>query len=164
MEEFKWIFYILIAVIIWVVRMWLKAFQSPESTTGNRPKAPSVYPVPAPPATSYQDILKEMKASSERAKQVTPPKSLERRAPSERTVMPARTLEKTDTRPKSLETIPVSPREIIRKPSAIEQARQTKPPVVQTNSTINYAKLLRNPQSVRTAFILSEVLNRRVDY
>lgn len=165
MEEFKWLFYILLAVIIWVVRMWLKAFQSPEPTSNNRPKAPNVYPVPAPPATSYQDILKEMQASSQRAKQVNASKTLERSAPSERTVIPARTLEKTDVRPKSLETILVAPKKVIRKPTAIELARRAQPPVnVPVTPPVNYARLLRNPQNVRTAFILSEILNRRVDY
>jgi len=165
MEEFKWLFYILIAVIILVVRMWMKAFGSPKSTSVNQPKTPKVYPVPKPPATSYQDILKEMQASSERAKQVVPPKNLERTYSPERTNKPAKSLEKTDVRPKSLEQIYVVPKDVIRKPSAIEVARQAKTPVnVPVTPAVNYTRLLRNPQNVRTAFILSEILNRRVDY
>ncbi len=165
MEEFKWLFYILLAVIILVVRMWIKAFGSSKSTSANQPKTPNVYPVPKPPATSYQDILKEMQASSERAKQVVPPNTLERTTRPERINIPAKTLEKTEVRPKSLEQIYVAPKDVIRKPSSIELARQAKTPVnVPVTPVVNYTRLLRNPQNVRTAFILSEILNRRVDY
>ncbi|PSR53173.1 hypothetical protein AHMF7605_06330 [Adhaeribacter arboris] len=165
MEEFKWLFYVLLAVIIWVVRMWMKAFQSPKSNPAKRSNSPNVYPTPKPPATSYQDILKEMQTSNERAKQVAPPKSLERSSSAEGTIVPAKTLEKTEIRPKSLENIIVKPKEVIRKPSNIELARQAKAPVsVPVTPAVNYARLLRNPQNVRTAYVLSEILNRRVDY
>ncbi|MDQ4139171.1 MAG: hypothetical protein M3142_01475 [Bacteroidota bacterium] len=164
MEEFKWLFYILLAVIILVVRMWMKAFQSPNSTSADRPKSPNVYPVPKPPATSYQDILKEMQASSERAKKMEAPKNLERSGAPEKTMVPAKSLEQTEVRPKSLETKIVTPKEVIRKPNTIELARRTKPSSTPATPAVNYARLLRNPQNVRTAFILSEILNRRVDY
>ncbi|MDQ3289894.1 MAG: hypothetical protein M3Q05_01255 [Bacteroidota bacterium] len=164
MEEFKWLFYILLAVIILVIRMWVKAFQSPKPTSNNRPNVPNVYPAPKPPSTSYQDILREMQTSSERAKQLAPSKSLERTSKPERTVVPAKTLERTEVQSKSLETLSVKPKEVVRKPTAIELARKAKPETVQATPAVDYARLLRNPQNVRTAFILSEILNRRVDY
>lgn len=165
MEDFQWLFYILGAVIILVVRMWLKAFQTPKPNPTNRPTIPKVYPVPAPPATSYQVILKEMQASGERAKEVVQPTSLEKNVRAKRTTMEAKSLERTESRAKSLEKIVITPREVIKKPSAIELARQSKPRLAeQEPATVNYGKLLQNPQNMRAAFIVAEILNRRVDY
>ena len=164
MEEFKWIFYILLAVIVLVVRMWLKAFQSPQPAASNRPAKPNVYPVPNSPATAYQDILKEMQAAQSRGNNTLKPTSLESKSSRENTRREARSLEKTETPVKSLESLPGQPKPVIKKPSAIELARRstTREPQVQTTG-INYGKLLRNPQNVRTAFIMSEILNRRFD-
>ncbi|QNF35252.1 hypothetical protein HUW51_21960 [Adhaeribacter swui] len=159
MEELQWLFFILLAVIVLVVRMWLKAFSSPTSTSSNRPQKPNAYPVPAPPATSYQDILKEMQAAEKRAKNLEQPVNRESKS------QEARSLEKTNIPARSLESLAVAPKQKVNTSLAKEMARPTKksentivPP------TVNYNKLLRNPQNVRTAFILSEILNRRVDF
>lgn len=163
MEEFMWLLFILLAVIILVVRMWFKAFQSPKPNITVRPTTPKAYPVPTPPATSYQDILKEMQASGNRAKKVNPPTSLESYGTSEKVRREAKSLEKIETRARSLETSIGAAKK--NKPSAIELARQDKPRtnIVQP-AAVNYGKLLQNPQNMRTAFILSEILTRRVDY
>ncbi len=165
MEEFKWIFYILFAVIILVVRMWLKAFSSHNASSTNRPATPKAYPVPTPPATSYQDILKEMQASGDRAKKISTPTSLESIGSAEKRKREAKSLENTEIKVRSLETRVVPSKEVIRKPSSIELARQSKPRVAaSTPPAANYGKLLQDPKNMRAAFILSEILNRRVDY
>ncbi len=165
MEDFIWLFFILGAVIILVVLMWLKAFSSPKPSTTTRPTTPKAYPVPAPPATSYRDILKEMQASGERVKKVNSPASLESKETREKTGREARSLEQTETRARSLETIIITPKEVIRKPSAIEIARYQKPrTTLPVPTAVDYGKLLQNPQNIRTAFILAEILTHRVDY
>ncbi|RDC63259.1 hypothetical protein [Adhaeribacter pallidiroseus] len=165
MEEFKWIFYVLLAVIVLVVRMWLKAFSSSNPSAANRPANPKNYPVPTPPATSYQDILKEMQASGDRAKKSTTPIFLESKGSAEKVRREPRSLENTEMKARSLETRAAPTKELIRKPSAIELARQTKPRVTAPAPlAVNYGKLLQDPKNMRAAFILSEILNRRVDY
>lgn len=166
MEDFKFLLYILAAVIFFVIQMWRKAFKTPSQTRTTPAATPKARPVttPALPSTSYQDILKEMQASGERAKEIIIAPSPER-MPAEKTTTEAKTLERTESRAKSLETIIVTPKEIIRKPSAIELARQPKPKIIiSTAQPVNYQRLLQNPQNVRAAFILSEILNRRIDY
>ncbi len=165
MEDFKWIFYILLAVIVFVVRMWLKAFSSPKPSASNRTAPPKAYPVPTPPATSYQDILKEMQASSNRAGKKNVPTSLETKGMVEKDRREARSLENTEVKARSLESRVIKSKEVIRKPSTIELARQSKPrEAAPTTSAVNYGRLLQDPKNMRAAFILSEILTRRVDY
>lgn len=168
MEDFKWLFYILLAVVILVLRMWRKAFQPPKPSSQSRPTLPKAYPAPKPPVTSYDEILKEMKASGERAKRtVTPlPGSYSGEAPSvERTDVPAKSLERTEVQAYSLEGPSSLTKKVSKKPSAIEQARQAKPKnMAALPQAVNYGRLLQNPQNMRQAFILSEILNRRIDY
>ena len=165
MEEFKWIFYILLAVIVLVVRMWLKAFSTPKPSTGNQTAPTKAYPVPTPPATSYQDILKEMQASGDRAKKTNTPTSLESKGTVEKERREARSLENTETKARSLESRVVPIKEIIRKPSTIELARQSKSRIAApTPLAANYGKLLQDPKNMRAAFILSEIITRRFDY
>lgn len=165
MEDFKWIFYILLAVIVVVVRMWLKAFSSPNNSATNRPATPKAYPVPTPPATSYQDILKEMQASGDRAKKTSSPTSLESKGSAEKIRIEPKSLENTEIKARSLETRVSPNKAVIRKPSTIELARQDKPRITASvPPVVNYGKLLQDPKNMRAAFILSEILNRRVDY
>jgi hypothetical protein len=167
MEDFGWFVPLIITVAIVALRMWAKAFQSPSGENQSQPNIPPSRSTPRPPATSYQDILKEMQASSERAQkaQVPEPRPVYENARSaEKVNIPAKSLERTPTVAKSLETLPSYERQTRKRPSAIEMAGTTKTSVNPTNQAVNYGRLLRNPQNVRTAFVLSEVFNRKFDF
>ncbi len=131
-------------------------------------KVPKAYPTPLPPATSFQDILKEMQASGERAQNAklpAPQTFTENNRPAEKVNVPAKSLERTTVAPKSLESLPSLERKAAKHPSAIELARTTKTtPTGPISPAVNYGRLLRNPQNVRAAFVLSEVFNRKFDY
>lgn len=168
MEEFVLILVFLGVVAVMVLWMWMKAFKSPASPTDPRARAPKANPTPLPPATSFQDILKEMQASGERAqnaKQPAPRTFTENSRPTEKVNIPAKSLERTTVAPKSLEKLPALERKAVKYSSTIEQARTAKTnPVGPINPAVNYGRLLRNPQNVRAAFVLSEVFNRKFDY
>lgn len=167
MEDFKILFYIFAAVIFFVVRMWLKAFKNTNATRRVSIPVPKNQPVVTPklPSTSYQDILKELQASGERARQVPKTPSLEKDYSSENRSREAKSLEKINTPTYSLEGIPTLAKTPSKKPSSIELARQAKPKITTSaERQINYNRLLQNPQNIRTAFIMSEILNRRFDY
>lgn len=166
MEDFKWLFFILGAVVLLVLWMWRNAFKTPSQTYIPRTQPPKKFASPAVPATSYQDILKEMQAAGERAKKAVSPlpkTAVEYTRPAEKTNIPTRSLERTETTAKSLES-PPAPARLPRKSSAIELARTVKATPMATYSPINYGRLLRNPQNIRAAFVLTEVFNRRFDY
>lgn len=168
MEGFTILLLILGVVILIVLRMWSKAFNTPGNQAGKQSAPlPKHKPVTAPaiPSTSYKDILKEMQASGERAKRKESDTSLEKKYTPEKTYTEERSLEKRNTPAYSLETIPSTTKTATKKTSKIEQAREAKPKLPYPPAPpISYNRLLQNPQNVRTAFILSEIINRRFDY
>lgn len=180
MEDFKLILYILAIVAYFIYTAWRKAFKTPDDD--GRPPAPQEQPPrerPAPrampsqpqprqqqrpsgPATSFEDILREMQSKMERANE-------QNRAPVEKpkpVLQPAMqpvVREREATRALSLED-PEQARlyNLKRKErlaasdklfEAKKQERKAAPNI--------YSELLHNPQSVRQAFILSEIFNRK---
>lgn len=164
MEDFKWLFYVLGAVAVLVLRMWRKAFQTPTRPQTPRPNLPRANPSPAVPATSYQDILKEMQAAGERARNVALP-APGKAASAEKVDLPVTSLERIPKAAQSLEKIPAERPKAVKKTSAIELARTAKSMApTAAPAAVNYGRLLQNPQNMRTAFILSEILTRKFDY
>jgi hypothetical protein len=179
MEDFKIILYILAIIAYFIYTAWRKAFKTPDDdlprpAAQDRPKRerpiPRPLPTPTPqprqqrpaaPATSFEDILREMQSKMERAneqarKRPETPKPTYQPTPepvsAER--MPARAL--------SLE-IPEQARMYEQQAKARSVAATADAPIKQREyaEPSRYAALLRNPQTAREAFILSEIFNRK---
>ncbi|PKV75371.1 hypothetical protein [Pontibacter ramchanderi] len=181
MEDFKLILYILAIVAYFIYTAWRKAFKTPEDD--GRPPAPHNQPPrerpdprpmpasqpqtrqqrPAVPATSFEDILKEMQRKMERANETERP-SVESPKPVLQPVTqpvakdrePRRTALSLEN-PEQAKLYNQQRRERQAAADALFDAkkyeRKTVPNV--------YGELLHNPQSVRQAFILSEIFNRK---
>ncbi|GGG30005.1 hypothetical protein [Pontibacter amylolyticus] len=178
MEDFKLILYILAIVAYFIYSAWRKAFKTPDDD--GRPPAPKERPLedrprphpmpaaptqprqqrPAAPATSFEDILREMQSKMERANE-------QNRAPVEKpkpVLQPVTVAkERTPNRALSLEN-PEQARlynqqrkERIAAADALYEIKKQERKVVPNI----YGELLHNPQSVRQAFILSEIFNRK---
>ncbi|MCP2044528.1 hypothetical protein [Pontibacter sp. HSC-36F09] len=190
MEDFKLILYILAIVAYFIYTAWRKAFKTPDED--GRPPAPQERPLeerparnradqerptprpipaspsqprqqrPAAPATSFEDILREMQSKMERANE-------QNRAPVEKPkpvlqpITKAVTKERTPNRALSLEN-PEQARlynqqrkERIAAADALYETKKLERKAVPNV----YGELLHNPQSVRQAFILSEIFNRK---
>lgn len=182
MEDFKLIMYVLAIVAYFIYTAWRKAFKTPDE----RPDAPQVErerpqreqpaqrPIPPAqpqqrqqrpqaPATSFEDILREMQTKMERAnEQATKPvekpkpalkKPMMQAAMEEREAKRALTLEN----PEQARIYNQQRKERLAAADAINEANKQK-----RNQVPNiYGQLLHNPQSVRQAFILSEIFNRK---
>lgn len=176
MEDFKLILYILAIVAYFIYTAWRKAFKTPDdqappqqSPQRERP-VPRAMPSPAPeprprrpatPATSFEDILREMQSKMDKANQ-------EGRQPAEKAkpvYTPAPqpvTYETAPTRALSLE-VPEEARLYERK---VKARREGIPDLIikpryETPKANVYAQMLHNPQSIRQAFILTEIFNRK---
>ncbi|MHC2991463.1 hypothetical protein OB13_07660 [Pontibacter sp. HJ8] len=176
MEDFKLIFYILAIVAYFIFTAWRKAFKTPndqappqQNPQRERP-VPRAMPSPTPehrqhrpatPATSFEDILREMQSKMEKANQ-------EGRQPAEK-VKPEYT---PASRPVSYETAPprVLSLEVPEDARLYDQKvkarredsldRLPKPRFEKPKANV-YAEMLHNPQSIRQAFILTEIFNRK---
>lgn len=190
MEDFKLILYVLAIVAYFIYNAWRKAFKTPDEdgrpdaspkerpqrerpardlTTQERP-APRPIPAapsqprqarPAVPATSFEDILREMQSKMERANEqhkapVEKPKPVLQpiTQPVAKTE-PRRTLSLED--PEQARAYELQRRERL---ATAEASRQTK---MQSRKTApnQYAELLQNPATIRQAFIMSEIFNRK---
>ncbi|MDO7875981.1 hypothetical protein Q5H93_14650 [Hymenobacter sp. ASUV-10] len=183
MEKVFTLLWVLFAVVAFVVRMVKKMRDNAARETQERPARPSV---PELPAASFQEMLKQMQArnvapaSSEASRseqQSRPAVSNTRRTPGGRPMpqakaQPARSQERTDIRPKSQErpaltpvfaaALPRASREVPIEDYWQQRARQQAelpPPSVPT--VVAVRQLLARPESVRAAFVLSEILQRR---
>ncbi|PVY42448.1 hypothetical protein [Pontibacter virosus] len=182
MEDFKLILYILAIVAYFIYTAWRKAFKTPDDD--GRPPAPqerSLEERPAPrsmpaapsqpqprqqrpvaPATSFEDILREMQSKMERTNE-------QNRAPVEKpkpVLQPSTkvvTKERTPNRALSLEN-PEQARlynqQRKERLAAADALSETKKQGRKAVPNV-YGELLHNPQSVRQAFILSEIFNRK---
>lgn len=179
MEKVFTLLWVLFAVVAFVVRMVKKMRDNGAREAQERPSRPAV---PELPTASFQELLRQMQArnvtstnsETSRTEQQRP---TARRTPAGRPVpqekaRPARSQERTDIRPKSQErpaqkpvfatALPRASREAPIEDYWQQRARQQSelpPPSVPTVVTVR--QMLARPESVRAAFVLSEILQRR---
>ncbi|QDA61833.1 hypothetical protein [Hymenobacter jejuensis] len=182
MEKLQTLLFILLGLIAFVWRMVKKAQETAAQESRQRPPRPAGQ-VPPLPSTSFQELLKQMQAQNQASQPVAP--HVPAHTPGGRTVAhgtapAARSLERTDVRPKSLEAPatnkslePTTP--TMRRASSLPRAGSTPDPQraaqqlarreerARQDSRPNVRDLLRNPTDLRTAFILSEVLKPKFD-
>lgn len=180
MEDFKLILYILAIVAYFIYTAWRKAFKTPDED--GRPPAPNERPVqerptprpvpttssqprqqrPMAPATSFEDILREMQSKMERANE-------QHKAPVEQPTPVLQPISK----PVSKERIPNRALSLENPEQARLYKQQRKERLAAADALYEtkkqerrvvpnvYGELLHNPQSVRQAFIFSEIFNRK---
>ncbi|GAB3531573.1 hypothetical protein GCM10027443_14060 [Pontibacter brevis] len=172
MEDYMIILYALAAVVYFIYMQWRKAFNSPsEDADVDVPKQEGRPQSPNRPATSFEDILRELQPKMERAgekgksvvenakeqaRQVTGPIA----PPATEAVPKYRNYETEAPKfmsweKKAEERQAARQSEEVRKrlfQAEAEQAKETK-----------YAKLLRNPNAAREAFVLTEIFKRKYD-
>lgn len=184
MEDLKLILYILAIVAYFIYTAWRKAFKTPDDD--GRPDAPPVdrerpqrerprpQPMPTPqqqprqqrpqaPATSFEDILREMQSKMERANEKNR-KPVEQPKPAPQPVMQTTVKEREPARralslenPEQARIYNQQRKERLAAADALFEASK-----LQRRQAPNvYAQLLQNPQSVRQAFVLSEIFNRK---
>ena len=183
MEKVFTLLWVLFAVVAFVVRMVKKMRDTAARETQERPARPVA---PELPAASFQEMLKQLQArnatpagseASGPEQQRPPTAPTARRTPAGRPVpqekaRPARSQERTDIRPKSQErpaltpvfaaALPRASREAPMEDYWQQRARQqaeAAPANVPTVAVVR--QLLARPESVRAAFVLSEILQRR---
>ncbi len=168
MDDIKIILYILAAVAYFLFTQWRKAFQSPEEQEKQVPeqqkrRAPSRQP--ARPATSFEDILRELQPKLDRGKDVVietvtekkeelmPPLVAATAKPKYRNY--EEDIPKVLSWEKAAEARDLQKQFKLRSKSPFTAYAQEEAP------TSKYAKMLRNPATVRDAVILSEIFNRK---
>ena len=193
-EKLQTLLLIFIGLLALVVRWWKKAKEtmrreaqerrlpSPDQPRVGRPAAPSV------PATSFEELLKQMQTQNQQRTAPLPvPQPVSEKVdttpagrpmPREK-AQPSRSLERTETRPISLEA-PATARSLEVAPPVRQRAatlprtsvsspedywsRQTKAPAPSRTETRRHVTdLLRSPADVRAAFVLSEILKRKYE-
>ncbi|WP_299699880.1 hypothetical protein [uncultured Pontibacter sp.] len=181
MEDFKLILYILAIVAYFIYTAWRKAFKTPDDD--GRPDAPQEQPQrerPAPrpistqqpqprqqqrpsaPATSFEDILREMQTKMERVNEQNRP-PVEKPKPVLQPVMQPAAKERVPMRALSLEDPEQARLYNKKRKDRIEAADALYEIKKQERKVVPnvYGELLHNPQSIRQAFILSEIFNRK---
>jgi len=182
MEKVFTLLWVLFAVVAFVVRMVKKMRDNAARETQERPARPAV---PELPAASFQEMLKQMQArnaapaSSEAPGNEQPRSTVPsaRRTPGGRPMpqakaQPTRSQERTDIRPKSQErpaltpvfaaALPRASREAPMEDYWQQRARQQAEAAPATVPTVTVVRqMLARPESVRAAFVLSEILQRR---
>ncbi|MEJ8802257.1 hypothetical protein [Pontibacter sp. H249] len=170
MEDFKIILYILAAVAYFLFTQWRKAFSAPEQEEEERPKPKRVQQQqpqqPPRPVTSFEDILRELqpKMEQDRAEPI-PAREFAR----EVTPAPLATATESTTKYKSYEQAAPKILSWEKKAEAIEAQKRSmerRQPVFKAYNQekapeSRYAKLLRNPTTVKDAVILTEILKRK---
>ncbi|MBC5773474.1 hypothetical protein H8S95_05310 [Pontibacter sp. KCTC 32443] len=162
MEDFKVIFYILLAVGYFLFSFFRKYFKEDHSQPKkfrdeNEPPVTRPHQRPPVPVTSFEDILRELQPKAEQAK-VLETKRLEQ------TITPVVTVEspKVSTyEHKAPEA--VSLEQLMPKRTPIERKASFEPYTIKPTTTLRKfdPSILRNPTTARDAFILSEIFNRR---
>jgi len=175
MEDFKLILYVLAAVAYFIFMQWRKAFNAPDEEADVEPrKQERRAPFPTKPATSFEDILRELQPKLDKAE-------AQGKAVTERAKEQARSLETPpptyiEKRPvvKNYEDLVRSPRALswenpadARLAKRLSEGRQISGNFINYDKKAavqnKYASLLRNPASVRDAVVLKEILTRKYD-
>lgn len=167
MDDIQIILYILAAVAYFLFMQWRKAFQAPADQDKEHPQPKRPQPQqPQRPATTFEDILRELqpkveqrKAEFENAKEVV-----------REEVTPLETIRQQMPTYKSYEQLPpkvLSWEKAADAKEALMRSKERRQPVFKAytqerEEPINrYAKMLRNPATVKDAFILSEIFKRK---
>ena len=171
MEDFKLILYVLAAVAYFIFMQWRKAFNAPKDDADAVPRTQERRPqMPARPATSFEDILRELQPKLEQAeakkqevvettKQLTQP----HRAPLP-PVLEKKPLIRNyeDVAPKALSwEKPAEAMQAARNSEQLRIGKRFEAFEKEKAAKSRYASLLRNPATVRDAVILSEIFNRK---
>ncbi|MCC9168308.1 hypothetical protein [Pontibacter harenae] len=176
MDDYKILIYILLAAGSYLITNWRKffkdvdgpsqpkKFRDPNAGPINRPQPQQQNPTA--PATSFEDILRELQPKVEKAKEQGKEIYEKAREPlrPEPVVVAKSYDNKTYEKPKAA---PISLEDPAYKREAARRRQEFKPLVIpklqpQAQSPVpNYAKLLRTPAGAREAFVLSEILNRK---
>lgn len=162
MEDFKVIFYILLAIGYFIFSFFRKNFKEDKSQPKkfrdeNEPPVYRPQQRPPVPVTSFEDILRELQPKVEQAK--TQAREVAHRpAPQMVPVQApvARTYESPVREAVSLETA-LPKRKSVDRQATFEPYVQRKTAAFKSFDP----SILRNPQTARDAFILSEIFNRK---
>ncbi len=178
MEDFKVIFYVLLAVGYFVYSIWRKAFKSADDTMPpdqvphkdpQRPAASQPRPQqPLQPRTSMEDILRELQPKAERAREQAREVVEKVKEPFQSLPVPEKM---THT---NMEYVPLKPRVLSwEKPAEARQlARNSWEIRNRWNEGVKprakpapnrYAELLRSPNGARDAVILAEIFKRKYE-
>ena len=166
MDDFKIILYILAAVAYFVLTQWRKAFKSPgnneELPTPERKRVEQDFP--DKPFTSFEDILRELQPKAEKGKAVIEAA----REEAKENIPPLAPVAAPEKKYRNYEEMPVKALSWEKRAEAIEAAKrsQERKPVFEAYEKEEklknpYARLLKNPATVRDAVILTEILNRK---
>ena len=182
MEKVYTLLWILFGVGVFIFRMVMKMRETSAQESQERPQRPRSA-APELPATSFQEMLKQMQARNAAPgspPQPAPavPQPLAPRTPGGRLLprelaRPTRSQERTKVQQASLEA-PATARPgvltpLVRRSSempraSIEALGEIKPVVAASASTAlneTVRTMLRQPESVRAAFVLSEIFQRK---
>ncbi|GAA4361884.1 hypothetical protein GCM10023185_29240 [Hymenobacter saemangeumensis] len=180
MEKVYSLLWILFAVGVYVFHLFKKAQETTERESRERPRQTGA-PTPTLPQPTFQEMLKQMQErnAGQPAAEHTPagrplPQELARPAQSqERTAVRPKSLERTEVAPHSLEVkapVPVYaaalPRASTEAPITdywqereLRRVREQSQEALPLNQSVR--RLLTQPENVRAAFVLSEILQRR---
>ncbi|MBB6610313.1 hypothetical protein H7F15_04615 [Pontibacter sp. Tf4] len=160
MEDFKVIFYILLAIGYFIFNFFRKNFKEDNSQPKkfrdeNAPPVQRPQQRPPVPVTSFEDILRELQPKVEQAR-TTAKTIVEPKQPVHEPAYNVSRFEHTQPEAVSLERT-------IRKRAEIANHDAFKAYSLKPTTTLNRfdPSILRNPQTARDAFILSEIFNRR---
>jgi len=173
MEDFKLILYVLAAVAYFVFMQWRKAFNAPKEDEDAPPRGQGrAAQAPARPATSFEDILRELQPKMERAEtkgKAVAERTKELAGPAGTPFTPVAAAAPVV---KNYE-VPVPGVKVLswEKPSEARLAaklleeqriRNRFNSYERRQTTENrYATLLKNPTSAREAFVLTEIFKRK---
>ncbi|AII53603.1 hypothetical protein [Hymenobacter sp. APR13] len=177
MEKLQTLLWIVLGLGVFIWRMVQKARATTAREQQQRP--PRSRQAPPLPASSFEELLKQMQAGNRPA--TATPAAAEQTTPAGRplpreTAVPARSLEQRAPAAASLETTPearsleVPLHEARRAASQPRASRRPHEPAdywtrqqarAQEPARATVTDLLRNPADLRAAFVLSEILQRR---
>lgn len=164
MDDLMIILFILATAAYFVLTQWRKAFKSPGKDEAELP-APQRRRVdqefPEKPFTSFEDILRELQPKAEKVKAVI--------EAAKDNIPPLAPVAAPEKKYRSYEEMPVKALSWEKRAEAIEAAKRSQErrrPVFEAYEKGEklrnpYARLLKNPATVRDAVILTEILNRR---
>ena len=170
MEDFKLILYVLAAVAYFIFMQWRKAFNAPkeedEAPRGQGRGAQA----PARPATSFEDILRELQPKLERAEAkgkavVERPRELAGPVGAPFPPVAAPVVKNYEAPTPDAKVLSWEQPSEARIAAKLLEERRTKNHFTsyeRKQTAVNkYATLLRNPASAREAFVLTEIFNRK---